>query len=92
MKKEGIGVLLGMVFCLILVIWAMTLSNRYRKQAEVVKVDRGGILFEDVNGNLWAIDYEKGYKVGDTVIITFDSQDTWDCVEDDEIISVNKQD
>lgn len=88
---ERICIGLAFISCLVLIVWACVMSNRYKKQGEVVQATRGGIVFEDANGNLWAIDYEKGYKVGDKVLITFDSQGTWDCVEDDEIISVSRQ-
>ena len=87
-KISAIGIA---IVCLIIFAKACVLSNYYKKQAEVVQATRGGIVFEDVNGNLWAIDYEKGYKVGDKVLITFDSQGTWDKVEDDAIVSVNRE-
>ena len=88
---EKICIGLAFISCLVLIVWTCAMSNKYKKQGEVVQITRGGIVFEDVNGNLWAIDYEQGYKVGDKVLITFDSQGTWDCVEDDEIISVSRQ-
>lgn len=88
---ERICIGLAFISCFVLITWASILSNRYRKQGEVVRANRNEIVFEDANGNLWAIDYEQGYKVGDKVLITFDSQGTWDCVEDDEIISVSRQ-
>lgn len=87
---QKIGTIGIAIVCLILFAKACVLTNQYKKQAEVTQVTRGGIVFEDVNGNLWVIDYEQGYKVGEKVLITFDSQDTWETVEDDAIINVNK--
>jgi hypothetical protein len=88
---ERIMVGIGAVFCFVVLGWSLVLSNRYKRQGEVVQATRGGIVFEDVSGNLWAIDYEKGYKVGDEVVITFDANGTWDTITDDIILTVEKK-
>jgi hypothetical protein len=88
---ERIMVGIGAVVCFVVLSWSLVLSNRYKRQGEVVQATRGGIVFEDVSGNLWAIDYEKGYKVGDEVVITFDANGTWDTITDDIILTVEKK-
>ena len=89
LKKIGITAIV--IVCLILFAKACVLTNQYQKQAEVIQVTGCGILLKDVNNNTWAIDYEQGYKVGDKVLITFNSQDTWDTMKDDTIVKVNKE-
>lgn len=88
---QKISTIAIIIVCLIIFAEACVLTNQYQKQAEVIQVTGCGILLKDVNNNTWAIDYEQGYKVGDKVLITFDSRGTWDTMKDDTIVNVNKK-
>ena len=88
--KQTIGLVLVGIVCVLLIGRAFTLTSQYRKEATVIQVNACSITFEDADGNLWGISYEPNYKVGDKVLITIETQGTWDTKEDDEIISVDK--
>lgn len=58
-----------------------------KERAMVVEVDGNYHVVETEDGNLWSFYDDRTYFPNDTVVITFDTQNTVD-IYDDEIISV----
>lgn len=62
--------------------------NLYAKPAIICEVGKGENLVETPDGNLWSF-WGTGYRKGDKVTVTFDSNGT-ETIYDDKIVEVKK--
>ena len=65
-------------------------SIQYNQYATCTVTDINETVFVDATGNVWSIDVTNEYNEGDTVIITFDDNNTDYTREDDIIIEIKK--
>lgn len=65
-------------------------SIQYNQYATCTVTDINETVFVDATGNVWSIDATNEYNEGDTVIITFDDNNTDYTREDDIIIEIKK--
>lgn len=91
--REALSYCAGIILAILLFIIpggiAGTLEARYSDTAIIRSINGGEILVEDSRGNLWTYTLHD-YKVGDKVVVTWDTQHTDDEIEDDKITKIKK--
>lgn len=69
------------------------MQNHYIREGFVTTIEKDDyITIEDNTGNLWDIDFEDDYQIGDRVIMKMFTNYTDTNIYDDEIVKVYKKD
>ena len=88
-----LGGIITMSILTSIIISALVMFNgsiQYNQYATCTVTDINETVFVDATGNVWTIDATNEYNEGDTVIITFDDNNTDYTREDDIIIEIKK--
>ena len=59
----------------------------YQRDMVVVEADGSNLVVQDINGEVWEV-MADGYKLADTVVVSFDDNDTTHTIYDDIIVDV----